>query len=142
MDKVRICVESYAEGEYSLHGGSFIHKAYHECIELHLMDYYKWTDKTYRYVQSCPRLEITAWMGSTCVGWCVLVDETNDFHVGECATVLTQYVPQEYRNIGVASQLLRECVRIARATGHDTLVYSKREAPGRYTTIYKRIKHG
>ena len=115
----------------------FTTPAYDECIELQVQPKDIWLSKVITGVMSYDRIEITVADSGAYVGGCILVRETHDMHVGECLTVLTQYVVPEYRNKGVSRLLMREARIAAHNIGAKVLAYSHRVKPYVYQTIYK-----
>jgi len=75
------------------------------------------------------------------VGGLVLARDEWDAHVGSCMSVFAQYVIPEYRNKGVSVMLMREALKLTRASGESTLAFTHRKGPWRYETIYRRV-HG
>lgn len=113
--------------------------AWDECIELQVRDKDEWLDKTLRTLSRLDRFEIGLFDGARCVGGVVLAQD-NDIHIGECLSVYAQYVLPEYRNKGVSSRCMRECIRIAKELSWTHLAYTHRLGDWRYETVYKAIK--
>lgn len=115
--------------------------AWDECIESHIMDKTAWTERAVQSVQDVARYELTAEIGGRVVGAMVIALEGNDPHVGECATVMYNYVLPEYRNIGIAKHFLRAAVALTKSAGMPVLAYTHRVGAGKYLTTYRNI-HG
>lgn len=94
-------------------------------------------------LESVDRWEIGLWdtHNHFSVGGLVLAYDS-DIHVGDCMSVISQYVLPEYRNQRISTQCMREAVRIAVMQRFNVLAYTHRLGDWRYETIYKRITNG
>lgn len=124
-------------GEHTLFS-VFSGRAWDECKELQLAPKLEWENRLISTIIGYPRIEVTVYDEDGWLGGCVLVHETDDPHVGECLSVLCQYVFPEYRNRGVSRLLLRAARLIARREGLNVLAYSHRVKDYVYQTTYKR----
>ena len=118
---------------------NLFYRAWDECIESQGMDKEAWVRRTLCTIASFPRYELGFYDGDTPVGGVTLTVDY-DPHVGECLTVMSQYVLPEYRNAGISLRCMRECIVLAKRLGHDMLAYTHRQRDWVYTTTYKRIK--
>lgn len=85
------------------------------------------------------RYEVGVVLDNTPVGGILLVQD-DDWHVGRCLAVVSQYVLPEHRHTGVSRACMRYTVNIAKELQYPTLAYSHRKGPWRYETIYRRIQ--
>jgi GNAT superfamily N-acetyltransferase len=115
-----------------------VRAAWDECIESQGMDKEAWVARTLNLHQAHTRYEIYLYEADAIVGGLTLTVD-DDPHVGECLSVLSQYVLPEYRNRGVSGRCLRECLRIAKDCGAKYLAYTHRKKDWVYTTTYRRI---
>ena len=114
-------------------------RAWDECIELQVQSKDCWVGKALLALSALDRYEVAVMHGTHVVGAVVVAPDQWDAHVGPCMSVFAQYVLPEYRNAGVSLALMREAVRITRASGVHVLAFTHRKAPWRYETIYRRV---
>lgn len=112
--------------------------AWNECIELQVADKQAWVQHYTGILESVPRWEIGLWDDTRAVGGVVLARDS-DIHVGDCMSVISQYVLPEFRNKQVSLLCMRESIRIARELGYTTLAYTHRLGDWKYQTTYRRI---
>ena len=113
--------------------------AYEECSESHVWDKTLWLQGATGYTIEIDRYEVFAWDCDTVVGGVILAVDY-DLHVGECLTVVFQYVHPQYRHRGISRQFLRTAMRVARELGLKTLAYTHRVGDGKYMTTYRRTR--
>lgn len=113
-------------------------RSWDECVELQCTPRELWTGRTLLALGQNERYEIAALHGQEIVGGLVLLREI-DVHVGDCMSVVAQYVLPEYRLQGISPRLMRGAIRIAREAGAPTIAFTHRKGPWRYETIYRRI---
>jgi len=114
-------------------------RAWDECIELQVQGKDEWMGKALLALSALDRYEVAVRHGPRVVGAVLVAHDPWDAHVGPCMSVFTQYVLPEYRNAGISLALMREAVRITRASGVHVLAFTHRKAPWRYETIYRRV---
>lgn len=115
-------------------------RAWDEFPELQVAPKEEWAGRNLLALQGLDRWEIGVCIEDEVVGGICLADDPWDVHVGPCMSVFAQYVLPEYRHLGVSAALMREAVRIARASPHKVLAFTHRLGDWRYETIYRRIK--
>ena len=117
----------------------FGERAWDECAELQVQDKYVWLSKLINSLMNYERYEITVADKGKYLGGCILLHEYADPHVGECMTLLTQYVLPEFRHLGVSRILMRHARRKTKEENCKVLAYSHRIRPFVYETIYKVV---
>lgn len=113
-------------------------RAWDECIELQCNPKDVWVGRALLSLADQHRWELIAFDGAECLGGIVVVQEL-DIHVGQCLSVVAQYVLPEHRLTGVSPQLMRGAMRIAREAGAPTFAFTHRKGPWRYETIYRSL---
>ena len=114
-----------------------IHAAYDECVEMRTQPFMEVYQRVRRHIEAHQRLEITVTLYEEIVGQLILVSESDDPHVGPCATIQWAYVLPDHRRCG--AELYRMAYRAARKLQHKVLSYTHREAAGVYTHRYRRL---
>lgn len=112
--------------------------AWDEFIELEVVDKINWVGSALEMHASTSRYDIGVFIDGRVVGGLCLVED-HDPHVGDCLTVMSNYVLPEYRGI-VGARCFRECLRVAKASGYKMLAYTHRLKDWEYRTIYRKIK--
>lgn len=115
--------------------------AWAECEESHIMDRPNFVKRGQDSVSSIARYELVALVGDRVVGAMVVAEEGDDPHVGDCLSVVYNYVLPEYRSIGIGRHFFRAAIRLAESLGHHTLAYTHRVGAGKYLTTYRKV-HG
>lgn len=114
-------------------------QAWAECIELQVQPEVEWICRNLLSLQEMDRYEICVYHDDACVGGLILAEDPWDAHVGPCWSVFAQYVVPDYRNRGVSAIVMREAIKIARASGAKVLAYTHRLGPWKYSTTYRRL---
>lgn len=113
--------------------------AWEELIEGHLTEKSTWVSKNTEYIESMNRVEIYVHSGGILQGCLILNEVEQDFHVGVCASVFSQFVHPDYRECGVSLRMMREAISISREAGHKMFSYSHRVGDYRYEVVYRRL---
>lgn len=135
---MRLAYKFYFAGEKctNLHLYS---KAWDECIELQGLNKHDWLRHYTSILESVDRWEVGIFDAhDLAVGGLVLAHDS-DIHVGDCMSVISQYVLPEYRNRAVSLRCMRVALDITSDEGCKVLAYTHRKGDWRYETIYRRI---
>lgn len=118
---------------------SLFQRAWDECVELQCTSKDLWAGRTLIALEQLERYEIIAHSEHGIQLGGLVVAREIDVHVGDCMSVIAQYVMPEHRLFGISPRLMRAAIRIAREVGAPTLAYTHRKGPWRYETTYRRI---
>lgn len=133
------CAVSFREAGQEPTGDSSLYwHAWGEFIELQVMDREAWVEHHTALLTSLPRYEFTLTDGGTLVGGLILVHD-HDVHVGECMSVLANYVLPEYRSRVLGSRLFRAALNLTRDTGCSVLAFTHRVKDWQYITNYRKL---
>jgi len=138
VESIRVLVTYRRKGE-AVQNIEFFSHAYDECVELRQQSKEAWMGRALLALQELDRWEVAAFVGETFAGGLVVAHDPWDVHVGPCLSVFAQYVLPTHRLKGISPRLMREAIKIARASGKSTLAYTHRQGPWRYSTTYRNI---
>ena len=114
-----------------------------EFYEMQNVAKHDWCVKAQGYVERLNRYEVYAYNDlDEVIGIMVLTHELADFHVGECFTIMCNFVKPEYRSAKIGVRFIQTAKILARLHGITTLAYSHRVGVGDYRVRYRKINGG
>jgi hypothetical protein len=113
--------------------------AWEEFPELQLQSKDDYVSNTLEYIKSLPRTEIYYLRHGRIVGGIITTLE-HDVHVGECLSVITQYILPDYRFNGISWSFMRMIRNRCKKEGVPVMAWTHRTGDYEYKTTYRRMK--